>query len=173
MWLYIIYVYLTLSLLFAGQVTGMSRLADTMFVGFAIRPDWNHRESLSPARIDIEPVFSRHLQHNPRYQHALQLLESVVREEFAFPHVYDFPSRLNTVTDNGGYFVDTVSHQLTVNPLQLAPGVAAPSLHKHHHIPLNDLEIENQLTAHRGDVGQRRASANQPSHSHGKSSQLT
>ncbi len=159
-----VYIYLTSSLPFAHQVTGMSRLTDTMFIGFAVRPDWNHRDQLSPARINIETVFSRHLQQNPRYQYALQLLENIVREEFAFPHVYNFPSRLNQVTDNGGYFVNTVNRRVIVNPVQLASGIAALSPRDRYHIPLSHREIGDQLNVHRSrDIERTRANVEQRS----------
>ncbi|PSS29558.1 hypothetical protein PHLCEN_2v2957, partial [Hermanssonia centrifuga] len=101
-------------------VTGISRLADVLFVGFAVRPDWNSNHELSLEGIHIEQVFSRQLQQNPRYREALDKLERIVREDLAFPHIYGFPSRLDTVTNGSGYLVNKATHRILSTQRSLA-----------------------------------------------------
>ncbi len=110
-----------------GQVTGMSRLADVLFVGFAVCPDWNHHKELDPAQIDIEVVLSRQLQQNSEIQQIIKRLENIVRSDLALPHVHSFSLHSATATSNSGHILDETNRHRLTNPIRLARSVTHPA----------------------------------------------
>ena len=113
---------------FCIKITGMERLSDTMFVGFAISPEWDPSLPLDPANLQIDMVYSRQFQQIDSYQPALQRILNIVWEEFALPHVYSFPSRLCRVTPGAGYILNTETRRVMDNSIIMARNLPAPSI---------------------------------------------
>ncbi|KAI0744407.1 hypothetical protein C8Q76DRAFT_687840 [Earliella scabrosa] len=106
-------------------VIGGARLADVLFVGFAVRPEWDAGTPLSAAGVEVKVVASRQFQQNPAYSRVLDKLQSIVREELAIPHILHFPDRLLEVTPGPGYAFDQATRRIITNPIRLAtPGPA-------------------------------------------------
>src|SRR5882724_8132828 len=105
----------------------MERLSDTMFVGFAISPEWDSSLPLDPASLQIDIVYSRQFQQIDSYQPALQRIVDIVRQEFALPHVYSFPSRLRRVTPGAGYLLNAETRRVTDNCIVMARNLPTPS----------------------------------------------
>lgn len=105
----------------------MGRLTDSLFVGFAVSPAWKHGSDLDPTAIPVEVVASRQIAQHPRYQEAVQALQKIFQDELAFPHIYSYPERLQTVTPGAGYRVDQRTGRTVGPEVHLAPGVLPPA----------------------------------------------
>lgn len=108
------------------QVTGMDNVADVIFVGFAIRPEWNLSEPLDPSLIHVETVTSHHIQQHPVYQRVVDDMREVIKERIGFPHIYTYHKRLHSVTPGCGYVVDAETGRIRDNAIRLAQGVRPP-----------------------------------------------
>lgn len=92
------------------QVTGASRLADILFVGFLIKPSHRERtQELRPEDIDIEAIVSPQVHESAAFLESVDQIRTLVVNNLAIPHVKGFPWRLSQVTDHGGYIVSPQS----------------------------------------------------------------
>ncbi|KAJ2967097.1 hypothetical protein NUW54_g13611 [Trametes sanguinea] len=107
-------------------VLGASRLADTLFIGFGIRPEWQPFRPLRPSEIDVQVIATRQFEQNPSYKRAIEKIERIVREELAVPHILGFRSKLDQVTPGAGYAWDEQSRRIITHPVQLASDVLLP-----------------------------------------------
>ncbi len=104
----------------------MDNVADVIFIGFAIRPEWDLSEPLDPTLIQVETITSHHVQQHPAYRNVVDDLRRAVQERVAFPHIYTYHSRLHTVTPGYGYVVDAETGRIRDNAIRLAQGVVPP-----------------------------------------------
>ncbi|OCH89489.1 hypothetical protein OBBRIDRAFT_835803 [Obba rivulosa] len=106
---------------------GVARTADVLFMGFAVRPEWNPSEPLVPTNININIVLTRHFEQNPAFKDVVKKIRRIVQEELAVPHILAFHSKLNQITPRG-YMYDPATHELIENPVRLATsGDAQPA----------------------------------------------
>ena len=106
----------------------MSRVADTLFVGFAISPDHSLKEALHPENIDIKVIMTRQFQQHPEYLEILDELKRIVQSKLGVPHVFKFRERLDEVAPPpGGYNV--LNRRARLPNVQLAHGVTIPPPH--------------------------------------------
>jgi len=106
----------------------MERLSDAMFIGFAIRPEWDPSTPLDPAKIQIDPVYSRHFQQIDSYRPALQHILDIIRQDLSVPHVYGFPSRLRGLAPEAGQIFDQETRRIMVKSMVMARDLPAPSI---------------------------------------------
>ncbi|KAI0323132.1 hypothetical protein GY45DRAFT_1341651, partial [Cubamyces sp. BRFM 1775] len=110
-------------------VIGAARLADTMVIGFGIRPDWNPRRPLHPDAIDVRVLLTQQFEQQPGLKAVVQKLERIIREELALPHILAFRDKLDQITPGPGYAFDAASRRIITHPVQLAPNVPIRQLH--------------------------------------------
>ena len=72
------------------QATGMARIADTMFIGFAISPDHSRRREVDLDSINVQVIATRQIQQHAGYNTVLEQLTNIVKTQLAIPHVYTF-----------------------------------------------------------------------------------
>ncbi len=106
----------------------MDNVADVIFIGFAIRPEWNLSEPLNPQDIHVETITSHHIPQHPPYKEVVDDLRKLVREHIAFPHIYTYHQRLHSVTPGRGYVVDAETGRIRDNAVRLAQGVNPPPI---------------------------------------------
>ena len=99
-----------------------------MFIGFAISPEWDPSTPLNPAKIQIDPMYSRHFQQIDSYCPVLQHLMDIIRQELGVPHVYDFPSRVWKLTPRAGQCFDQETRRTMVNSMVMAQDLPPPSI---------------------------------------------
>ena len=68
----------------------MSRIADTMFVGFAISPYHLPGRELELDSVDIKVITTRQFKQHPEYTPILHELEDLVREQLGVRYVFGF-----------------------------------------------------------------------------------
>ena len=105
-------------------MVGAARLADTLFVGFAIQPEWDVATPLHADGIDVKVVMSRQFKQQPAYQRIVERVRRIVQEELAVPHILGFHDRLLEVTPGPGYAFDPETRRIVTNPIRLAASVA-------------------------------------------------
>ncbi|EIW82667.1 hypothetical protein CONPUDRAFT_151729 [Coniophora puteana RWD-64-598 SS2] len=86
-------------------VASVSRATDTIFIGFAVRPDWDLSTQLDAQRIDVKTFTSYHHNSNANLQRVVAQLRDTIRQEVAYEHIRTFGQRLHTVTPGTGYVV--------------------------------------------------------------------
>ncbi|KAI0083020.1 hypothetical protein BDY19DRAFT_998936 [Irpex rosettiformis] len=134
-------------------LTGMDHVADVLFVGFVIRPEWDLSHPLDPANINVEVITSHHVKQHLEYQRTVDGLRKAIQREIAFPHIYTYHKRLRAVTPGFGYAVDAETGRLQDNEIQLGEGVRAP--------PVVDPRSGNVLTTLRTTVPTSGSSSHQ------------
>src|SRR5882762_1873141 len=97
-----------------------------MFIGFAIRPEWDSSLPLDPGKIQVDPVYSRHFQQVDSYRPVLQHILQIIRQELALPHVYGFPSHVGQVMHGRGYSVNREPSNIIENRLVMAQNLPPP-----------------------------------------------
>ncbi|KAG1888203.1 hypothetical protein F4604DRAFT_1950679 [Suillus subluteus] len=95
-------------------VTGLGRLADVLFVGFAIRPEWNPSQPLTPSNIDVE---------FPELSTTVTKLKDIVQRELGVPHLLQFRHKLHQLQPGPGYVLDPETRQAVVGNINLATAV--------------------------------------------------
>lgn len=108
-------------------MTSVSRLADVLVIGFAVRPEWNPNEPLEPSRINVEKIVSRQVQQVAGMPAIVNRLEEIVKEQLAATHILGFRDRLHQVSPGAGYEVDPQTHRLVSHNVHLASAPTEPS----------------------------------------------
>ena len=104
----------------------MSRVADTLFVGFAISPDHPLERPLHPDNVNVHMIATRQFQQHPEYAPIIQELEEIVREQLGVRHVFGFRERLDHIQAPLGELVVDNGRARLPN-VRLAPGVSVSS----------------------------------------------
>ncbi|KAG1851167.1 hypothetical protein F4604DRAFT_1959244 [Suillus subluteus] len=104
-------------------VTGLGRLADVLFVGFAIRPEWNPSQPLTPSNIDVEVICTRQLSQFPELSTTVTKLKDIVQCELGVPHLLQFRHKLHQLQPGPGYVLDPETRQAVVGNINLATAV--------------------------------------------------
>src|SRR5882762_1600804 len=108
----------------------MSRVADTLFIGFAISPDHSPEHPLEPDSVDIKVITTCQFRQYPEYARIVQELEDTVREQLGTRHVFGFRQRLNQIRDlPGGHVV--VNRRARIPDVHLALGFSIPRSPQH------------------------------------------
>ncbi|KAG1869620.1 hypothetical protein F4604DRAFT_1927023 [Suillus subluteus] len=107
-------------------VVGMSRLSDVLFVGFAVRPEWDLNEPLHWSNIHVETIVSEQVPQSSSMRNALNLLTTTIRKEIAVPHIMGYRARLNEITPGAGYVIDVTTHQIRLQDVVLAGAPSQP-----------------------------------------------
>jgi hypothetical protein len=118
-------------------MTGMDRLADGLFIGFAISPEWDTREPLDPKQINITPIFSQQILQYEAFRATFLKIQDIIQQELALPHIYSFNLRLNEATPGQEYTVNREMHENTISmtsgiPPPRLPTLSPPLLHSPH-----------------------------------------
>lgn len=109
-----------------AQATGISRLADVMFIGFAISPHHSPHQHLTPETVKIEVITTRQFDQSLHYQDVARRLTEMVRKELGVSHIYGFNQRLDEVSPPaGGYAIK--NRRVGIANLRLGPGVTCPA----------------------------------------------
>lgn len=101
------------------QATAAARLADTLFIGFAICPDWPPSVPLRACDIDVNMVATRQVAQDPRLQRALEKIKHIVQEELAVPHITAYHDKLHEIVPAPGHNFDGNTLRFMNTPLQL------------------------------------------------------
>ncbi|CDO74662.1 hypothetical protein BN946_scf184828.g2 [Trametes cinnabarina] len=101
-------------------IIGAGRLADTLFIGFGVRPEWNPRVPLDPANINVQLLTTRQFRQVPGFQAVVAKLEKIVREELVVPHILAFREKLEQIQPGPGYAFDEQSQRIITQPIRLA-----------------------------------------------------
>ncbi|KAH9849710.1 hypothetical protein C2E23DRAFT_887936 [Lenzites betulinus] len=99
---------------------GAARTADTLFLGFGIRPEWPPSRPLRAADIDVRVVATRQVEQSPAFKTALDKIRRIVQEEIAIPHIMAFHDKLTAFTPGAGYAFDAATRRIITQPIQLA-----------------------------------------------------
>ncbi|KAI0087462.1 hypothetical protein BDY19DRAFT_907617 [Irpex rosettiformis] len=105
-------------------ITGMDYLADVLFIGFVVQPEWDPFQPLDPASIKVEQTVLHHIKQHPIYQEVSDNLCKHIQTQVALPHIYTYYQRLRSVTPGCGYAVDRKTSRLCNNALSLASGIS-------------------------------------------------
>ncbi|KAG1794599.1 uncharacterized protein HD556DRAFT_1442784 [Suillus plorans] len=82
-------------------VTGLGRLADVLFVGFAIWPEPNLSQPSTPSNIDVEVICIP----------TVTKLKDIVQRKLGVPHLLQFQRKLHQLQPGPGYVVDPETQQ--------------------------------------------------------------
>ncbi|KAI0672813.1 hypothetical protein C8Q78DRAFT_657551 [Trametes maxima] len=114
---------------------GAARTADTLFLGFGIRPEWAPSRLLRASEIDVRVVTTRQFQQTPAFRRALEKIHKIVQEEIALPHILAFHDKLDTVTPGAGYAFDPETRRMITQPIRLASDTELPGTSALHDVP--------------------------------------
>lgn len=110
----------------------MDNVADVLFIGFVVRPEWDLSVPLDPQNLKVEAITSHHTKQHPAYQQVVDNLRNIIQDQVAFPHVYTYHARLHAVTPGYGYAIDRETGRLRDNEVHLAENISPPrSLDEH------------------------------------------
>lgn len=101
-------------------MTSMSRLADVLHIGFAIRPEWNTSEPLRPCNIHVETIASRQTQQLVGWDGIVAKLRNIIQEELGTAHIMQFQTKLRQVSPGPGYQIDAETRQAISHNVRLA-----------------------------------------------------
>ena len=116
-------------------MVGAARLADTLFLGFAIKPEWDVSTPLRPDAVDVKVLTSRHFKQQHAYQRIVERVRAIVQEELGVPHILGFHDRLLEVTPGPGYAFDAETRRIVTNPIRLAAEVTRMGVNAVEHNP--------------------------------------
>ena len=85
----------------------MGRLADVLYIGFAIRPEWNTAQPVHWSNIHAEVFTSRQVEQIPGWEAAVSKIGDDVCKEFGVSHISYFHQKLSQITPNAGHCVDS------------------------------------------------------------------
>ncbi|KAG1718844.1 uncharacterized protein EDB91DRAFT_1258135 [Suillus paluster] len=103
-------------------VIGLGRLADGLFVGFGVWPEWNTSVPLYPSDIVVNVIHTHQLHQFPQFEHTVERMRSIFAEEIALTHILSFGHKLDLVRLGPGYVVDPLTRSLMVGNISLVPG---------------------------------------------------
>ena len=78
-------------------MTGIDRLANAMFIGFAIRPESSTLIPLDLTDIQLDAIYSRHFRQSDSYRAVLLRILEIVQSKLALPYVRTFSSHVGEV----------------------------------------------------------------------------
>ena len=104
----------------------MDRLTNTMFIGFAVCPEWDTSIPLDLKNIHIEPIYSRHFQQSDHYCTVFHRVLNIIRQDIAFPHVYGFAERISQVMPGMAVLFSTKTQQDIHNNIVMAANLVLP-----------------------------------------------
>ncbi|KAG1857533.1 hypothetical protein C8R48DRAFT_674534 [Suillus tomentosus] len=108
--------------------TGMGRIADVLFIGFGLRPEWDPNRPLRASDVEVDVVTSRQFEQLPHFKRITSKLRDVFVQELGVAHIWSFREKLNQVTPGLGYVLDPLTRQLMTGNIQLANGQSVPNL---------------------------------------------
>lgn len=106
----------------------MGRIADILFIGFSLRPEWDPMCPLCASDVVVDVVTSRQFEQLPYFKHIASKLQDIFIQELNVAHIWGFQEKLNQVTPGPGYVLDPLTSQLTTGNVQLAAGQTIPNL---------------------------------------------
>lgn len=139
----------------------MSRLADSLVVGFSIRPEWNPEELLHPCQIEVEHIISRQVYQVAGMEAIVAKVHRVIQEELGTQHIMLFQEKLLQVMPGPGHSIDKPTHHITSQNIHLMPSQTSssslPITPAHPIVPLSislsQLPTESVLGAPNGATG--------------------
>lgn len=72
----------------------MARVADSLFIGFAVNPEWDLMKPYNKDEVHIDLVLSRQFQQYPQLRAAVDKLLSIVRSDLCGHHILELESKL-------------------------------------------------------------------------------
>ncbi|KAF7984186.1 hypothetical protein HWV62_16878 [Athelia sp. TMB] len=108
-----------------GRNSRMGRLADVVYIGFAVRPEWNPTIPLKLEDISIVPTVSRQVEQMDGWADVVKKIEDIIRREIALPHILQFRTKLEQITPPPGYALDDATRNSIHFPLRLDTGVGS------------------------------------------------
>ncbi|KAG2113286.1 hypothetical protein BD769DRAFT_1673828 [Suillus cothurnatus] len=94
--------------------TGMAHIADALFIGFGLRPEWDPKKPLCTSDITVDVITTQQFE-----------------QEIAMLHIWHLQDKLNRVTPGPGYRVDPETYQAIATNIQLAAGQSLPNVATH------------------------------------------
>ncbi|KAG2121453.1 hypothetical protein DEU56DRAFT_704994, partial [Suillus clintonianus] len=85
--------------------TGMARIADALFIGFSLRPEWDPMQPLHTSDITVDVVTTRQFEQVPHFKRVAERLRETFVQEIAMLHIWHLQDKLNKVTPGPGYRV--------------------------------------------------------------------
>ncbi|KAG2743927.1 hypothetical protein P692DRAFT_201869727 [Suillus brevipes Sb2] len=108
--------------------TGMGHIADILFIGFGLRPEWDPTRPLRASDVVVDVVTSRQFEQLPYFKNVASKLQDIFVQELSVAHIWGFREKLNQVMPGPGYVFDPLTRQLTTGNVQLAAGQTIPNL---------------------------------------------
>ncbi|KIK33284.1 hypothetical protein CY34DRAFT_18465 [Suillus luteus UH-Slu-Lm8-n1] len=93
-------------------VTGLGRLADVLFIGFAIRPEPNPSQ---PSDIDVEVICTRQISQFPELSAVVTRLKDTVQRDLGVPHLQQFQRKLHRLQPGRSNVIDSQTQAVTRN----------------------------------------------------------
>ncbi|EPQ59976.1 hypothetical protein GLOTRDRAFT_123734 [Gloeophyllum trabeum ATCC 11539] len=108
----------------ADAATGMARISDALFVGFAVRPEWDPSKPLDPCQIQVDVIRTRQwkMDGNRHWQETINKIIKLLQDEVAAEHILRYRKRAGNFLPHLGY-VDT-GHGLHEIDVHLSPRVS-------------------------------------------------
>jgi len=109
----------------------MARIADALFIGFGLRPEWDPKKPLRTSDITVDVVTTRQFEQVPHFKRIAERLRETFVQEIAMLHIWHLQDKLNRVTPGPGYRVDPETYQAMATNIRLAAGQSLPNVAAH------------------------------------------
>lgn len=97
----------------------MARVADSLFVGFSIQPEWDLSKPLHEDNIHVDVVLSRQFHQFPEFKAVVEDLVEIVKVRICAPHILQLRNKLASIP----------SLPLPVRHIRVAAGSQVAALH--------------------------------------------
>ncbi|KAG2087519.1 uncharacterized protein F5147DRAFT_781283 [Suillus discolor] len=109
----------------------MARIADALFIGFGLRPEWDPKKPLCTSDITVDVVTTRQFEQVPHFKCIAERLRETFIQEIAMLHIWHLQDKLNKVAPGPGYRVDPETCRAITRNIQLTAGQSLPNVAPH------------------------------------------
>ncbi|KZT28413.1 hypothetical protein NEOLEDRAFT_1175733 [Neolentinus lepideus HHB14362 ss-1] len=86
--------------------TGISRISDAVFIGFAIRPEYNPTQKLESEKIRVDVIKTWQWDMDPQWQDVIDEITDILQRKVGMPHVAGYRSRAGHIIPPSGYMLE-------------------------------------------------------------------